>query len=264
MTCRKNNRKYGSAWIVPAVLLLAGCRASDRHVELPSPQAQTRPAPQAARRPALPPADTEPSRLTAGKRVLVDAGHGGRDPGAWQATLSKLPEKTINLGIARGLAAALQRQGAAVRLTRSEDEFIDLQDRADLARQQQVDLMISVHANSAPGSNASGAEVYICRTASEASERAARQIESAFKRAGLACRGIRKANFVVLARHPRPAVLVECGFLTHPDDARRLNDPAFRARIAAAIADGVTRYLLREPIPTSPTDPLVADRQLVP
>jgi N-acetylmuramoyl-L-alanine amidase len=243
--------------------VLAGCRGSGREVELASPQVQSRPAPQMSPRPA-PPTPTIQAPSLANRTVVVDAGHGGADPGAWDRSLSEVPEKTINLDIANLVAGLLRQRGAWVLMTRPGDQRVELQERADRAERYQADLFISIHANAAPSREPAGAEVYVCRAASSSSEQAAAQIEAALRRSGFACRGIRRANFVVLAGHRRPAVLLECGFLTNRDDARRLNDPACRRQLAAAIVDGVARYLLQEPRQGQPPNTLAFRRPLVP
>lgn len=229
-------------------LVLAGCRDSGRTIEFASPEAQTRPAPEAAERPAIP---SHFPRLT-NATIVVDPGHGGSDPGAWEHTQSRLPEKTIALDIAREVALILRRQGGNVVMTRDDDRRVELHARAAVARECRADLMLSIHANSATNRDAAGTEVYVARSASARSEQIARQIEAALKRAQFASRGVRRGNFIVLVGHSQPAVLVECGFLSNRDDAARLNDPAHRRRFALAIAEGVLYALV------SPSDVRVA------
>ncbi len=175
-----------------------------------------------------------------GVKIVVDPGHGGRDPGA--RGLSALPEKTINLAVAKELAGLLTRQGARVTITRDDDRFISLDRRAAVADRTRTDLFVSVHADSARRAGASGTTIYIARDAGIASRRAAQRIVAAMKPAGIECRGLKGAGFRVLVGHSRPAVLVECGFLTNRRDARDLNLPAYQTRIAAAIADGIVRH----------------------
>ncbi len=175
-----------------------------------------------------------------GVRIVVDPGHGGHDPGA--RGVSALPEKTINLAVAKKLAGLLRGQGAVVTITRSDDRFISLDGRAAIADRTRTDLFVSVHADSAQRAGASGSTIYIARDAAIASRRAAKHIVAAMKRAGIECRGLKGAGFRVLVGHSRPAVLVECGFLTNWRDARALNDPAHQSKIAAAISAGIVRH----------------------
>jgi N-acetylmuramoyl-L-alanine amidase len=169
--------------------------------------------------------------------IVVDPGHGGKDPGA--KGVSPILEKDLVLSIARNLEGQLDRRGAEVIMTRTGDGFLELDDRAAIAERHDADLFVSIHADSAPRRSASGFTVYIARAASTESFRAANRIERAFRKAGFTSRGIRRADFRVLAGHSRPAVLFEAGYLTNPTDARRLCDPTHRARIARILADAI-------------------------
>ncbi len=175
-----------------------------------------------------------------GATLVVDAGHGGRDPGA--RGLSRAPERTINLSIATELARQLNHRGANVVLTRNTDEFIELEDRAEIADRYRADLFVSIHCDAHRDPSMAGATIYVGRGASSTSVRAAECIASALQSAGIPCRGVRDAGFKVLIAHSRPAVLIECGYLTNRTEAGRLNDPAYQARIAAAIAAGITAH----------------------
>ena len=124
--------------------------------------------------------------------------------------------------MARELARLLRERGAEVVTTRDSDRFITLNGRASLAERTRADLFVSIHADAAGRAGASGATVYVARDASPQSRRAARSIEAALERAGIACRGIQRAGFRVLVGHSRPAVWIECGFLTSRGEARRL------------------------------------------
>lgn len=181
-----------------------------------------------------------PSRALAGATIVVDAGHGGHDPGA--KGVSALPEKRINLSIAMKLAGLLRARGARVVTTRDTDVFIPLDARAATADHTRADLFISIHADSSQKSSVSGTTIYMARNASDQGEHAARCIAVALQRAGIECRGVHGAGFRVLVGHSRPAVLVECGFLTNYGDAQRLSTSAYQSRVAEAIADGVADH----------------------
>jgi len=195
--------------------------------------------PTAPTRPALRPSIPVPEPLR-GIKIVIDPGHGGHDPGA--QGVSVLPEKTINLAVSRKLAQLLATEGARVTITRDADRYLTLDKRGAIAERVRADLLISIHADSAPRAGASGATIYIAREATAANRRAAKRIVAAMKRARIECLGLRGAGFRVLVGHSRPAVLVECGYLTNRRDARNLNLPAYQAKIAAAIADGVIRH----------------------
>jgi N-acetylmuramoyl-L-alanine amidase len=229
-------------------LLLAGCQSPQRVVDnLPPPVVYTppRPAPrhiEPSPPPPPPPPGVARPRNLGGARIVIDAGHGGKDPGT--KALSPLPEKTIVLAISNEVAQLLRGQGAQIISTRTGDQFIELEERARIAERAQAVLFVSIHADAAPRNPAaSGSTLYISRNASAASQRAARTIQAALVRAGIECRGIRTQNFKVLVGHSRPAVLIECGFLTNSGDATRLNTPAYRSRMAAAIAAGIGDYI---------------------
>ena len=178
-----------------------------------------------------------------GKRIVVDAGHGGKDPGA--QGLSAAPEKTLTLALAKELSGRLKARGATVTLTRPDDRFIDLDRRAAVADTTRTDLLVSLHADSASRAQASGVGAWIARSALGGSQRAAREILSSIQAAGLKVRGIQQAGFRVLVGHQRPAVLIECGFLTNAQDAKQLNSAWYRGRMAEAIAAGIERSLGR-------------------
>ncbi len=238
------------ACLVGLALAAIGCRESDRGgviQRLPPPLVRP-PSPQQPRvepspRPEPPPLTAERPRSLRGVRIVVDAGHGGKDPGT--RGVSAVSEKHIVLAIANELSRILGAQGAAVTSTRTTDRFLELDDRAAIAERNRVDLFVSIHADAAQRAAASGATVYISRSASSASLRAAMRIDAALKRAGIESRGIQRADFRVLVGHSRPAVLVECGYLTNAGDARRLNTPSYRSRVAAAIAAGISSFAAR-------------------
>ena len=231
--------------VMTAACVVAGCTPPDKVSvvdRLPAPLVQAPfrdPSPRVRRPP--PPRPT--TRTMAGVKIVVDAGHGGKDPGA--QGVSRLPEKTIVLAIANELAQRLTARGAKVTRTRSSDQFIELDDRAAIADRTRTDLFLSIHANSASRRSAAGVVLYIARGALGDSQRAALSLNQTLRGAGIACRGVQRAGFRVLVGHSRPAILIETGFLTNPGEARKLNDPAYRARLADAIADGVAAHFRR-------------------
>lgn len=172
--------------------------------------------------------------------VVVDPGHGGGDPGA--IGIGGLQEKQVVLDISRQVATILQRQGIQALLTRYDDREIDLQPRVDFAERVNASLFVSIHANAISLSrpDVNGLETYYYDTGG----RLARTIhESILRRTGIPDRRLRRARFYVLRKTSMPAVLVETGFVTGADDAVRLRNPAYRRRMAEAIAEGILRYL---------------------
>lgn len=234
--------------LLTGMLVFAGCSTG---IQAGQPEIMGRVDPYALkpahRQPDYEPAPAVPvaENLTlAGRTIIVDPGHGGKDPGAGSVGFSKVPEKDIVLDIARKLANRLERANAKVIMTRSDDTFIELGDRAKAAESHKADLLISVHADAAPANDqAKGPTVYMARQASFESKRAARVINSVLRDEGFASNGVRKADFKVLVDHSRPSVLIECGFLTNRVDAGNLNNPSYRTRIAYALGKGVVRAI---------------------
>ncbi len=222
----------------------------------------------------------EPGRNPRRRTIVVDPGHGGRDPGAIGVTGVK--EKDVVLDIGRGLRAALQPRGYRVAMTRDDDNFIPLAERVAFARAQNADLFISLHADSSPNHEASGATVYtlsehgadraqnlmnaenwdldlgeaprsgivgnilVDLAQRETTNRSAQFAELVIPRlrqvSPLLVSSHRNAGFFVLLAPDVPAVLIETGFLSNSADERRLNDPMRRQAVAAAIADAVDTY----------------------
>ncbi|HOW71429.1 MAG TPA: N-acetylmuramoyl-L-alanine amidase [Phycisphaerae bacterium] len=177
---------------------------------------------------------------------MLDPGHGGKDAGTWPRHSTTYPEKTLVLDIAKQIGQILVARNVRVIMTRTSDVYPSLEQRSVMADRSGADLFVSIHVNSAPRNrSASGVEAHIYSQATSTSSRAAQCIVAALKRSGIETRGIRRSDFHVLREHSRPAVLMECGFLTNPQDAAALDNGAYRAKLAAAIAEGITNFLAR-------------------
>jgi N-acetylmuramoyl-L-alanine amidase len=173
--------------------------------------------------------------------VVVDAGHGGQDPGTTAA--DGIYEKDINLRVAAKVARLLEERGVGVIMTRWQDRFIELEERAAIANQHNADLFVSIHADSAPNPSLEGFTVYVARGASPDSRQAAQAIHRSMSATGSDSHGIREQDYRVLVQTTCPAVLVELGYLSNAADARRLQDNAFQNRLAQAITDGILARL---------------------
>jgi N-acetylmuramoyl-L-alanine amidase len=213
------------------------------------------------------------------KVIVVDAGHGGRDVGA-QGTSGF--EKDINLAAAQLLKAKLERTGRyQVVMTRNSDLYVPLETRVRIAQRANADLFISLHSDSAPETNLSGASVYTLsdkasrRSAKfvsqddwfmkasltgdqgvrdilfDLTQRATRNRSSVFAQtlvsniegvAPMLRRSHRDAGLVVLLAPDVPAVLLEMGFVNNPRDEARLRDPASRARLMDAVVRSIDGY----------------------
>lgn len=215
------------------------------------------------------------------RTIVVDAGHGGRDPGAIGTT--GVREKDVVLDAALKLRQALESRGRyQVALTRDGDHFVELEQRLRFARAQNADLFISIHADSHASSTAQGASVYTISERGadraqnmigaqdwdldlgdapregvahdilvdlyqrETTNRSAQFAQTLIPRVGqvapLLRNTHRNAGFFVLLAPDVPAVLVETGFLSNPTDERRLADPRARERLAEAMAGAVDAY----------------------
>ena len=171
--------------------------------------------------------------------VFLDAGHGGKDPGA--IGLNGIQEKDIILPISQYVGRYLEKQGIRVMQARDSDYFVSLQGRTDMANRAGADLFVSIHANSmgAGRPDISGLEVYYFgdRRLSDTIHR------NILRTVNVKDRGVRKARFYVLRNSRMPSTLVEVGFVTGYDDAAKLTDVNYQQQMAQAIARGIVEYL---------------------
>jgi len=213
-------------------------------------------------------------------RIVVDAGHGGWDLG----TVGRrgLLEKDVVLEIAQRLGKLLEsRLGAEVILTRKEDNYIPLDERAGMANQAQADLFVSVHANYSDLPSARGVETYYTNFFSspnstdletrpdgtankngvtaalsptdlhdriEQSRRLAASVQRSLygtlsvQNPGLRDRGVKEASYVVLTETAMPGILAEVSFVSSPTDEQKLRSDGYREQIAEALYRGIARY----------------------
>ena len=176
------------------------------------------------------------------KTVILDAGHGGADPGA---VYYGRQEKTDNLNLALAVGNILMNNGVDVLYTRVNDTFQTPFEKAEIANRSGADYFVSIHRNAMPVSGtASGAETLVYSDEGVPALMA-KNINGALERAGFANLGvIERPGLVVLRRTQMPAALVEVGFLDNEADNRFL-DQNFR-RIVQAIADGILETIRQE------------------
>jgi N-acetylmuramoyl-L-alanine amidase len=204
------------------------------------------------------------SRPATLKTIVLDPGHGGTDPG--NEAGGEL-EKRHTLLLAQQLRTRLRAAGYRVHLTRSRDVYVGLAERAALANRLKADLFISLHFNSAGRTDPTirGVEVFYLTPNGAASthdavgtasaeklaghRQGARNIRLAFRlqdsiirSLGLQDRGVKRARFAVLRDLTMPAVLVEAGFMSAPEEARKIASADFRRRLADAILEGIRLY----------------------
>lgn len=171
--------------------------------------------------------------------VMIDPGHGGKDPGA--IGIGGLREKDVILPISQQVAALLDQQGVQAVMTRSDDRFISLEGRVQMARQARATLFVSIHANaiSLRRPDVNGVETYYF-----SSQHLAEAIHSSMLQSlNVRDRRVRRSRFYVLRNNSIPAVLVEVGYVTGAEDAPRLASPAFQRQMAEAIARGILLYI---------------------
>jgi len=200
--------------------------------------------------------------------IAIDPGHGGQDTGTQNKAL-KLNEKTFTLDVGLRLRALLQKEGYKVVMTRTDDRYIPLPDRAEIANKAGADLFISIHFNSVEGAPAVfGTETYAMTpqyqhsTSTSPGEKdpGARMAypgnrndvwnvilgycmqNKLLSKLGSEDRGLKRARFAVLRFVNAPAVLVESGYLSNTAEARKICTPAYRDGIAEGIAEGIRAY----------------------
>lgn len=167
--------------------------------------------------------------------VVLDAGHGGHDRGGIPGQRSS--EKALALDVTLRVNAILKARGMRTVLTRSSDVFVPLPQRVAIANRQRNAVFVSIHFNSARREGAHGIETYYY---SSKSRRLAQRIHTRMLRVGpTEDRRVRQRGFYVLRKNRLPAVLLECGFLTNRMEAARFAQPAYRQRMAEAIAAGI-------------------------
>lgn len=170
-----------------------------------------------------------------GKTIVLDPGHGGSDQGASSSTPSKSLEKNYTLKTAKELKKLLNKEGAHVKMTRSNDKYVSLDDR-----NIKGDAFISIHNDALDSSNANGVTVYWFK---DKQESLAQTLNSAIqKKALLTNRGSRQQNYQVLRQTYIPAVLLELGYISNPTDESMINDQLHRQVVEQAIVDGLKQY----------------------
>ncbi|NUQ02167.1 MAG: N-acetylmuramoyl-L-alanine amidase [Armatimonadetes bacterium] len=182
---------------------------------------------------------------TRNRLVVIDPGHGGKDAGA-KGYKAGLLEKDVVLDIGRRAAELLRGKGVRVVMTRDDDTFIPLSERPGMANNLGAHLFVSIHCNAMPEGKKgtrSGTEVYYHTPIS--SSFAEVMLKEFTDCTETTARGTLSRRFVVVREALMPSVLVETGYIDHPDEGAKLADPSFRQRCALGVVHGVMRYLER-------------------
>ncbi|MEO4054143.1 N-acetylmuramoyl-L-alanine amidase [Solibacillus sp. CAU 1738] len=178
----------------------------------------------------------------AGRIIIVDAGHGGTDPGTASGNAI---EKEITLNVATLVKKKLEKAGAIVKMTRTGDTYPTLSDRVSFAQKNYGEMFVSVHVNSA-SSSAKGTETYysVSNNTNEKEDYAlATAINNQIvKNANMKNRGVKREDYFVIKGLVMPAVLVELGFATNPEDRDKLTSDKYVDIFAQSIYNGIVEY----------------------
>ena len=170
--------------------------------------------------------------------VVLDAGHGGVDPG--KVGIDGQLEKEINLEVVNKLAEELRDAGAAVLLTREDDTKVGLEDRAEYANENNAEFFVSIHCNFCEeDAGVKGLECYYRDGSSEGEALAERIIQAVESEEQISCRGTRIGDFRVLNKTKMPAVLVEIGYLSNQSECRKLTEESYQKQLAKKLAEGI-------------------------
>jgi N-acetylmuramoyl-L-alanine amidase len=199
------------------------------------------------------------------RRIVIDAGHGGKDVGAKNDAYG-LYEKNLTLDVARRLQAMLLQAGYEVVMTRDSDVYIPLERRPQIANRENGDLFISIHFNAAGSASAEGFEAFALTPQYQASSKYSKPARgdstrydgndqdpwntllayhiqrSLVQRVGGPDRGLKRARFLVLKHLECPGILVELGFVSNPSTAQKLRTAVFRQTLAQSLYDGIVQY----------------------
>ena len=173
-------------------------------------------------------------------KIFVDAGHGGKNPGA--IGTNGLHEADITLDIALKLGRILVNWGYEVNYSRTTDKTVSLSERARLANNWGADYFVSIHCNSNTNPNANGTSTYFYKKGTIAESFAQTVNNSLVRQIELKDLGIFSANFAVLRLTDMPAILVETAFISNAYEASLFSTNSFRQNCAIGIANGIAEF----------------------
>ena len=189
-------------------------------------------------------------------KVIVDAGHGSPDGGAVGVT--GVIEKDINLAISMKLAEVLEGKGYTVIMTRTGDNGIydpdsetiremkksDMNARLNIMKKSGADLFVSIHMNSFTQKSAKGLHVFYASNHKEVKDLAEEIQNGIFEVTGAKTHAVKTADerLFLMKNPPIPAILVECGFLSNPEEEKKLTSEDYQSRLAWAIGDAIDMY----------------------
>lgn len=174
------------------------------------------------------------------KRIVIDAGHGGKDPGAVNHSKH---EAVATLAIAKKVGSLLKKNGFSVKYTRATDRFVSLSERCKISNQFNADAFISIHLNSAANREATGIETWRHEKVGATTKSLATNVQTELIAAtGARDRGVKTSTTLYVLKHTvAPAVLIECGFLSNNEEAKLLFASKYQDKIAQAIVKGIQK-----------------------
>lgn len=184
----------------------------------------------------------------AGRIIVLDPGHGGKDPGAKfvYPDRSEVYEKDIVLKVANLVRQKLEKDGAIVKMTRSDDRFIELPDRVRFTQNNFAEMFISIHVNSVNNTAASGTETYYSKAANDNEKEdavlAAAINNQIVQNVQMKDRKVKRENYYVITGVVMPAVLVELGFISNEGDRNKMLNDAYVEIYAQSIYNGIVEY----------------------
>lgn len=228
-------------WVSSTYVQVKGGQANEKEAEVPQSAGRSLPF-------IIAPSDSRlyadswtsgPVQALAGKTIVLDPGHGGKDGGA--KSVAGVKEKELTLGTARLLKNKLQSYGARVVLTRSGDEYVPLSARVAAARLYQADAFISLHYDSAADPDASGITIYYYDRFAD--YELAQSFQGLFRQlSALPFRGIAFGDYYVLRENEKPSVLLELGYLSNRSDAAVVATNGYQEAVTTAIVNAMRHY----------------------
>ncbi|MED3663915.1 N-acetylmuramoyl-L-alanine amidase [Geobacillus stearothermophilus] len=228
-------------WVSSAYVQVKGGQANEKEAEVPQSADRSLLS-------AIAPSDSRlyvdswtrgPVQALAGKTIVLDAGHGGKDGGA--QSVDGIKEKELTLETAKLLKNKLQSYGARVVLTRSGDEYVPLSARVAAARLYQADAFISLHYDSAADPDASGITIYYYDRFAD--YELAQSFQGLFRQlSALPFRGIAFGDYYVLRENEKPSVLLELGYLSNRSDAAVVATNGYQEAVTTAIVNAMRHY----------------------
>lgn len=179
----------------------------------------------------------QPAKVTGKRYVVIDPGHGGSDCGAIRNGIN---EKDITLDISKRVVSLLEKKGYVVKMTRTNDTYVSLQDRVTISENFKPDIFVSIHVNSSNSESPTGLETHYYK---DNSLKLAKNIHaSMLNNINSKDRGLFKSRFYVINHTTAPAVLVEIGFISSPVERAQLVSASRKQATAKAIAEGIYEY----------------------